>query len=95
MAKRAFSKIVPASIKFNESVSKAQTSKGVDYKKSQNATVTFENGDTVTRTVMGFGPEVMALRGLAKGKTQRLAVQRDGGSIKIIGAVREKTAAAA
>jgi hypothetical protein len=95
MAKRAFSKIVPASIKFNESVSKAKTTKGVDYKKSANATVTFENGDTVTRTVMGFGPEVMALRGLAKGKTQRLAVQRDGGSIKIIGAVREKAAAAA
>jgi hypothetical protein len=93
MAKRAFSKIVPASIKFNESVSKAKTTKGVDYKKSANATVTFENGDVVTRTVMGFGPEVMALRGLAKGKTQRLAVQRDGGSIKIVGLIREAAAA--
>jgi hypothetical protein len=95
MAKRAFSKIVPASIKFNNSVSKAQTVKGVDYKKSPEATVTFENGDVVTRTVMGFGPEVMALKNLAKGKTVRVAVQRDGGSVKIVGAVREKAAAAA
>ena len=95
MAKRSFSKIVPASITFTESVSKSKTVKGVDYKKSMNATVAFENGETVTRTVMGFGPEVMALRGLAKGKTQRLAVQRDGGSVKIVGLVREKAAAAA
>jgi len=95
MAKRAFSKIVPASITFTESVSKSKTVKGLDYKKSANATVAFENGDTVTRTVMGFGPEVMGLKNLAKGKTVRVAVQRDGGSVKIIGAVREKAAAAA
>ena len=95
MAKRAFSKIVPATITFTESVTKSTTVKGVQYKKSVNASVAFENGETVSRTVMGFGPEVIGLKGLAKGKSVRLAVQRDGGSVKIIGAVREKAAAAA
>jgi hypothetical protein len=92
---RSFSKIVPASVTFTETVSKSTTVKGVQYKKSTNATVAFENGETVTRTVMGFGDEVMALKNLAKGKTVRVAVQRDGGSVKIVGAVREKAAAAA
>ena len=92
---RSFSKIQPASITFTESVSKATTSKGVEYKKSANATVAFENGQTVTRTVMGFGPAIQGLKGLAKGKTVRLAVQRDGGTIRIVGAVREAAAAAA
>lgn len=94
-AKRSFSKIVPATITFTESVRKSQTKGGVDYKISQNATVAFENGETVTRTVMGFGDQVKGLKNLAKGKSVRLAVQRDGGSVKIIGEVREKTAAAA
>jgi hypothetical protein len=91
--KRAFSKIQPASITFTETVSKAKTSKGVEYKKSQNATVAFENGETVTRTVMGFGGAIAGLKNLAKGKTVRVAVQRDGGSIRIVGAVREAAAA--
>jgi len=92
---RSFSKIVPATITFTESVRKAQTKGGIDYKISQNATVAFENGETVTRTVMGFGAQIDGLKNLAKGKTVRLAVQRDGGSVKIIGEVREKAAAAA
>jgi len=93
--KRSFSKIQPATITFTESVTSAQTSKGVDYKKSQNATVAFENGDTVTRTVMGFGPALTGLKNLRKGRSVRVAVQRDGGSIRIVGAVREAAAAAA
>jgi hypothetical protein len=92
---RSFSKIVPASITFTESVRKEQTKGGVEYKISPNATVAFENGETVTRTVMGFGDQIKGLKNLAKGKTVRLAVQRDGGSVKIIGEVREKAAAAA
>ena len=92
---RGFSKIVPATITFTESVSKAKTKGGVEYKISKNATVAFENGETVTRTVMGFGDQVKGLKGLAKGKSVRLAVQRDGGSVKIIGEVIEKAAAAA
>jgi len=95
MAKRAFSKIQPATITFTDSVTSATTSKGVDYKKSQNATVAFENGDTVTRTVMGFGPAIAGLKNLRKGRSVRVAVQRDGGSIRIVGAVREAAAAAA
>jgi hypothetical protein len=92
---RSFSKIVPATITFNETVSKAKTVKGVDYKKSANATVAYENGKTETRTVMGFGAQIDGIKNLAKGKTVRLAVQRDGGSVKIVGLVREKAAAAA
>jgi hypothetical protein len=44
---------------------------------------------------MGFGDQVKGLKNLAKGKSVRLAVQRDGGSVKIIGEVIEKAAAAA
>ncbi len=92
--KRAFSKIVPMDITFTESVSKRTTAGGTAFKISPKATVTFPNGETVTRTVMGFGDQVMALKGLAKGKTVRVAAQKDGGSVKIIGAVRETAAAA-
>jgi hypothetical protein len=92
---RSFSKIVPATITFTESVVKSKTVKGVDYKKSANATVAYENGKTETRTVMGFGAQIDGIKNLAKGKTVRLAVQRDGGSVKIVGLVREKAAAAA
>jgi citrate lyase alpha subunit len=93
--KRSFSKIQPATITFTESVTSATTSKGVDYKMSQNATVAFENGDTVTRTVMGFGAAITGLKNLRKNRSVRVAVQRDGGSIRIVGAVREAAAAAA
>jgi hypothetical protein len=94
MANRSFSKIVAASITFNNPVTSAKTVKGATYKKSAEATVAYENGETVTRTVMGFDKQIDGLKNLRKGATVRLAVQRDGGSVKIVGLVREKAAAA-
>jgi hypothetical protein len=91
---RSFSKIVAASITFNNPVVSAKTVKGTTYKKSSEATVAYENGKTETRTVMGFDKQIEGLKNLRKGATVRLAVQRDGGSVKIIGEVREKAAAA-
>jgi hypothetical protein len=48
-------------------------------------------GGVVPRTVMAFGPQLDAVRSsLETGVTVQLAVQKDGGTIKIIGFPRDK-----
>ena len=49
-----------------------------------------------TRTVMAFGPSAKDIRDLlAEGRPVDLAVQFDGGTVKIIGSPRERQAKAA
>lgn len=72
-----------------------KTSKGGDYLIMRGAQVAFGT-KTQERTVMAFGKSIDAVRDmLVEGSPVELAVQFDGGSVRIVGQVREKEAAAA
>lgn len=81
--------ITPASIEHLVASGPKQT----PYIKMSGATVT--RGDkTNVRTVMAFGKSADAVRDmLVEGQPVELAVQYDGGTVKIIGEVREPQAA--
>ena len=92
MANRKFSPIFSADVTLG-SIASGTTKKGVPYVKSA-ATVTLPSGQTVPRMVMAFGEQLAAVRKvLRKGRTVKLAVQHDGGTMKIIGFPRPKAAA--
>jgi hypothetical protein len=75
--------ITPAGIEALTSV------KGKGYIKMQGAQVSRNGGEPTTRTVMAFGKSADAVRDLlVEGKPVELAVQFDGGTVKIIGEVR-------
>jgi hypothetical protein len=91
---RKFSPIFNATITPTGEMVESTTAKGVPYGKFQ-AEVGMKGG-AVPRTVMGFGEQLASVRdSLVVGQTVELAVQRDGGTIKLIGFPREKVAAAA
>jgi hypothetical protein len=77
--------VVPGEIKVETSV------KGKPYLVIPNSTVTgTKSGKTLERTVMVFGKSVDAVTDMLKtGVPVELAVQRDNGTIKIIGPVLE------
>lgn len=80
--------ITPASIENKTSA------KGTGYLLMQGATVTREGQDPKVRTVMAFGKSVDAVEGmLVEGQPVKLAVQYDGGTVRIVGQVREPAAA--
>jgi hypothetical protein len=84
---KPFSKIFDADVTFNNTVSSHVAGNGTPFKKSQGASVVMPDGETVTRTVMGFGDQIDGIT-LRKGRKIRLSIQRDGGSMKIIGLPR-------
>lgn len=88
---RPFSRIFTADVTINNSVTSGTTAKGVPFKKTAAATITKADGSTVTRTVMAFGDQLAEVGSrLRKGRTVSLAIQHDGGSVKVIGLPREK-----
>lgn len=91
---RKFSPIFNAPITPTGEMTEKTTRKGVPYVRFP-AEVGMKGGP-VPRTVMAFGDQLAAVRdSLKEGQTVELAVQRDGGTIKLIGFPREKVAAAA
>lgn len=85
---------------FNATVTPAEietkpSAKGSDYILMKGAQVAY--GDkTSERTVMVFGKSVDAVRdSLESGKSVELAVQFDGGSVRVVGLPREAAPAAA
>lgn len=81
--------VTPASIETK------QNAKGADYLLLQGATVEFGQ-KSQSRTVMAFGKSADAVRDvLVAGTPVELAVQLDGGSVRIVGLPREKEVAAA
>jgi hypothetical protein len=91
---RKFSAIFNAPVTQTGEMIEKTTAKGVPYARFQ-ADVGMKGG-VVPRTVMAFGDQLAAVRdALEIGKTVDLAVQKDGGTIKLIGFPREKVATAA
>ena len=89
----AFRPIFPATIT-PASIERKQTAKGTDYLLMQNATVERDGKDAQTRTAMAFGKSVTDVESmLESGTPVELAVQFDGGTVRIVGPVREKQAA--
>jgi hypothetical protein len=71
------------------SVSTRTAKNGTRYVVSQDSAIVLPNGNTETRTIMAFGKARDALgRSLRKGKQVSLRVQRDGGSLKVLGLAR-------
>lgn len=92
MAQRKYSPIFSARLTLGAiAISAAKT--GVEYAKAK-AQVVLPSGQSVERTVMAFGDQLASVRDvLVEGNTVTLAVQHDGGTMKIIGHPREKAAA--
>lgn len=87
--RRKFSKIFPATITFGDSVIVSETKGGVVYAKCE-AQVEMSDGRKVARTVMAFGDQLMSVQpDFAPGNTVKLAVQHDGGTMKVIGYPRD------
>lgn len=84
---RKFSPIFTADVTFG-AVSIAKTAKGAPYAKSR-STVAFPNGQVCERQVMAFDRQYESVKDLlVAGRTARLAVQHDGGTVKIVGTPR-------
>lgn len=80
--------VTPASIENKTSAT------GTDYLLLQGATVARAGQEPKTRTVMVFGKSVDAVQGmLSEGQPVDLAVQYDGGTVRVVGPVREPAAA--
>lgn len=91
-SKREFRPIFNATIT-PKAIETLQTSKGDNYLKMTGATVEFKD-KSQERTVMAFGKSVADVEALLEtGKPVELAVQFDGGSVRIVGQVREPVAA--
>ncbi|AXK43909.1 hypothetical protein [Erythrobacter aureus] len=87
---RRFQPIFPALI-VPETVEALRTAKGADYTRMTGAQVLRKGKAPITRTVMAFGRSHDAVKNLlVPGKPVELAVQHDGGSIKVIGLPRAK-----
>ena len=94
MAKR-FSKIFTATVTFGDEITVSDTKNKVVYAKAP-ASVTLPGGQTVDRVVMAFGDQLMSVQpDFAPGNTVELAVQHDGGTLKVIGYPREQATAKA
>lgn len=92
----AFRPIFAATITPGASIENLISTKGTRYIKMVDATVSREGKEPSVRTVMAFGKSADAVRDkLIEGTPVELAIQFDGGSVKIIGEVRERAAAAA
>ena len=90
--KREYRPIFTATIT-PQAIETLQTQKGDNYLKMTGATVAFKD-KSQERTVMAFGKSVADVEALLEvGKPVELAVQFDGGSVRIIGQVREPVAA--
>jgi hypothetical protein len=75
------------------SVSTRTASNGNKYAVLSGASIAFGNGRSETRTVMAFGAqrdEVASL--LRKGRPVELALQRDGGTVRVVGLPRAAAA---
>lgn len=91
---RRFSPIFVADVTLNNSVISGKTKADVPFKKSAEATIKKADGTTMVRTIMAFGNQLAEVNNsLRKGRTVKLAVQHDGGSVKVIGYPRDKVAA--
>src|SRR3546814_5446898 len=87
-SKREFRPIFNATIT-PQSIETLQTSKGDNYLKMTGATVAFKD-KSQERTVMAFGKSVADVEALLEtGKPVELAVQFDGGSVRLVGQVPE------
>ena len=92
---RAYRPIFVANVTPGDSIETKTSAKGSDYILMQGATVETKKG-TNQRTVMVFGKSVDAVRdSLVSGRTVSLAVQNDGGSVRVIGLPREAAPAEA
>ena len=94
MANRKFSPIFNATITFGAVATSVGKNKA-EYAKSV-SDVTLPDGQTVQRTVMAFGDQLASVKPVvSEGNTAELAVQFDGGTLKVIGYPRPKAAAEA
>jgi hypothetical protein len=84
--RKGFSPIFTATVTFGDTVTVSDTKDGTVYASSPKASVLMPNGDTLSRTVMAFGNQLLKVQpDFAPGSTARLAIQRNGGSMKVIG----------
>ena len=75
------------------SIEKNVGKNGADYAVMRGATVQQEGKDDKVRTVMAFGNQLAEVSdALIEGEAVDLAVQYDGGSLKVIGFPRAKAA---
>lgn len=92
---KSFSPIFVATVTPAAIVTKT-SAKGTDYALMQGATVQKGDAEPKSLTVMAFGKSHAEVANLLEtGTPVELAVQYDGGSLKVIGLPREKPAAAA
>ncbi|AXK43908.1 hypothetical protein [Erythrobacter aureus] len=92
--KSTFKPIFAATITPGASIEEKTSATGTAYIKMTGATVARGDKPAQERTVMAFGKSADAVRDmLVEGQPVELAVQYDGGSVKIIGEVREDQAA--
>ncbi len=90
-----FRPIFNATVTPGDSIENLKSATGTDYIKMTDAAVQTTNGSS-QRTVMAFGKSAEDVRDLlVSGEPVELAVQYDGGSVKVIGRPREETPAAA
>lgn len=90
---RKFSKIFHATITFGDDVTISETKKAVVYAKAPAATIKHPNGEVNNRTVMAFGKQLSEVQNeIFPGNTAVLAVQYDGGTVKIVGYPHKKAA---
>ena len=88
MSTQRFNPIFTATVTLG-SVSNRTAKTGTAYAVSSDCNVVLQNGETENRTVMAFGKARDALgKSLRKGRTLSLRVQRDGGSLKVLGLAR-------
>ena len=93
MAKRKFSKIFPATITFGDEVVISETKKEVVYAMSRMASIQHPNGQVKNRTVMAFGDQLNEVKdAIFPGNTVELAVQYEGGTVKVVGFPLEEAA---
>lgn len=91
---RRFSPIFVADVTINNPIVGGKTMKDVPFMKTPSATITKPDGSSIERTLMAFGNQLSEVESsLVEGATVKLAVQYDGGSVKIVGYPREKVAA--
>lgn len=94
MAKR-FSKIFTAQVSFGDDVTVSQDRRKSVYGRA-GAAVKLPDGQVVNRTVMAFGNQLVSVQpDFVPGNVVDLAVQFDGGTLKVIGYPREQATAKA
>lgn len=85
MAKK-YSKIFTATVTFGDNVTISETKKASIYAKSPESKIEHPDGQVKDRTVMIFGDQLNEVQdSVFPGNTVELAVQYDGGTVKVIG----------